>query len=351
MPGSYETYNKLHAGLTTERKKIMRMWTKIISVCFLVITGFQPLFAEEKPKADFRWVGCGITKKAFMQELAKAYEHKTGLKFQIDGGGATKGIRNVATLEADMGGACRYTLTNIPEEAGVKMFPVAWDALVVITHKDNPVTNITVDQIRGIYRGEVTNWKELGGNNAPIELMVRKGKISGVGLTLRQLVFFDEDMDFVSDNVFPSSGPLEKAVVAQENAIGITGISSARKRDVKLLTLEGKAPNYDNIRSGDYLLYRPLYIVANSQSPKYSEVKKFVDFAASRKGREIIKNNGVVPYLEATQLIVKQYSQWRVAAGKKGAAQKPATQKSATPAVLPREELQSYSESISPPPE
>ena len=106
------------------------------------------------------------------------------MKTQIDGGGATKGIREVASLGADMGGSCRYTLTNAPEEAGVKMFPVAWDALVVITHPSNPVTNITMEQIRNIYRGELTNWKELGGADAPVDLMIRKGKISGVGLTL-----------------------------------------------------------------------------------------------------------------------------------------------------------------------
>ena len=62
------------------------------------------------------WAGCGITKKAFMQELATAYEKETGKKIDIEGGGATKGIRKVATLEKDMGGTCRYLLPGNPAD-------------------------------------------------------------------------------------------------------------------------------------------------------------------------------------------------------------------------------------------
>ena len=69
--------------------------------------------------------------------------------------------------------------------------------------------------------------------DAPLELFARKGKISGVGLTLRQLVFADENTEFAASQFFPSTGPLEQAVEKSPNSIGITGISSARKRDVK----------------------------------------------------------------------------------------------------------------------
>jgi phosphate transport system substrate-binding protein len=103
---------------------------------------------------------------------------------------------------------------------------------------------------------------------------------------------------------------LEKAVEANANAAGVTGVSSARKRNVKILQLQGKEPSYDNIRSGEYLFYRPLYIAHNPSHPRYSEVKKFVDFAHSREGRKIIRKQGVVPYLDALHLIRKQREQW-----------------------------------------
>lgn len=262
----------------------------------------------EEP-VTLKWVGCGISKKAFMKELAAAYQKKTGVVIDIQGGGATRGIREVAANTADMGGACRHKIGNAPEESSAYLEPVAWDALVVIVHPDNPVDNITFDQIRGVYLGKITNWKQLGGNDAPIRLMARKGKISGVGRALRKLVFANYNQEFKPTEFVKSSGPLEKAVVKDINAIGITGISSARKRKVKNLKLDGKEPSYDNIRQGEYGLYRPLYLAMNRSGAKFKEVDKFIKYAHSREGRDIIRNNGTVPYLEALRLVLKQVKQ------------------------------------------
>lgn len=260
-----------------------------------------------------RWVGCGMTKKSFMAELAKAYEQKTGVKILIEGGGATKGIREVAKGAAPMGGSCRPKLSGIPEELRTRMNPVAWDALVVIVHPDNPVENITLSQLRQVYDGKITNWKQLGGPDKPIDLLVRRGKFSGVGRTLRQLVFNDFDKKFASNHVYRSSGPLEKAVETNPWALGVTGVSSAKKRAVKMLGLNGKQPDYEHIRSGEYLLYRPLYITANPADPQYPQVKRFIDFAHTRQGREIIRGTGAVPYLDALNLIRKQREEWEEA--------------------------------------
>ena len=259
------------------------------------------------------WAGCGITKKAFMGELAEAYKRRYGVEIMLEGGGATKGIRRISDQSVHIGGTCRPKLDANAEESLAQLVPVAWDALVVIVHKDNPVSDISMQQLKDLYDGKVTNWKQLGGPDRPVSLMIRKGKISGVGLTLRELVFHDAEHEFVSTHVFPSSGPLEKAVENNSDAIGVTGISSARKREVKLLKLEGKYPNYDTVRTGEYLLYRPLYIAFNSANQRYDEVKRFVDFAHTRVGREIIRNAGTVPYLEALRLVHKQREQWQAA--------------------------------------
>ncbi len=264
------------------------------------------------PNKTLRWAGCGITKKAFMKELAAAYERRYGVHFELEGGGATKGIRRVHNREVDIGGSCRNKIPGAPEEFGVHMSPVAWDALVVMVHPSNPVDDITLHQLKAIYEGRITNWKELGGKDAPIELLIRKGKISGVGWTLRQLVWADPEQEFKGSAEFPSSGPLEKAVEKSPNAIAVSGISSARKRAVKLLSLEGNSPSYDKIRKGEYLLYRPLYITYMPRdNPKLKEIKRFIRFAHSAEGRKIIRSQGVVPYLEATGLTAKQREQWK----------------------------------------
>ena len=255
------------------------------------------------------WVGCGISKKAYVTDLALAFEQKTNIKINIQGGGATKGIRHVVSGEADLGGSCRYHLPEDPREAGAGFEPVAWDALAIITHKDNPVVGLSMAQVRDIYTGKITNWNQVGGPDATIDVYTRTSKYSGVGRTLRKLIFADFDQELTSTKAFPSSGPLEKSIVATPNTIGITGISSARLRDLKLINLDGMAPSYENIKSGKYQLYRPLYITYNHSSQKLADVKKFISFCHSKEGREIMKQNGTLPYREGISLVNLQLKQ------------------------------------------
>ena len=274
--------------------------------------------AMAEPEATLNWVGCGISKKAYVTDLAKAFEKKTDIRINIQGGGATKGIREVVTGTADLGGSCRYQLPEDPREAGAGLEPVAWDALVVITNKDNPVDNLSMEQVKEIYTGKIRNWQVLGGPNAPVEVYTRKGKHSGVGRTLRKLIFADFDQKIVSTKSFPSSGPLEKAIMDNPHAIGITGISSARLRDVKILKLENIYPTYDAVKGGEYQLYRPLYLTYNPKSEKLAEVKQFISFCHSHEGREIMRKNGTLPYREGVHLVMRQIEQ-DLSAFRKGA--------------------------------
>ncbi len=254
--------------------------------------------------ADIVWAGCGITKKAFMSDLAQAFEAKEGVKISIEGGGAARGIRDTARGNVTMGGSCRMTLPHTDRsELFVELHPVAWDALSVIMHPTNPVQSLGSEQIRDIYTGRITNWNQVGGVDAPIKLYTRKGKVSGVGYAIRQYLFQDSQQEFVSEFAVKSSGPLEKAVEQDPHAMGITGISSARKRNVKIIGIDGLEPTFENVRDGKYDLYRPLYLVTGP-NPK-PEVEKFVAFATSDEGREILRRNGTVPYADAPHLMSK----------------------------------------------
>ncbi|WP_455208344.1 phosphate ABC transporter substrate-binding protein [Kaarinaea lacus] len=279
--------------------------TNIIVIALIQITFSSGLFADfSDDKNTIHWAGCGITKKAFMAELAAGFEKKTGIKVDLQGGGATKGIRQAAKLKVDLGGSCRMTLPDAdPSELHATLHPVAWDALAIIVHKKNPVSNLTTQQIKDIYKGKITNWKQVGGKDAAIKLYVRTGKISGVGYAIRQYLFQNSDEDFVSSYVVKSSGPLEKAVEKDPDAIGITGVSSARKRDVKITGFDGKSPSYENVKKGEYGLYRPLYLVTSPAPSK--QVKQFIEFSQSNEGRDIIRHNKTVPYADALHLMRK----------------------------------------------
>jgi phosphate transport system substrate-binding protein len=283
----------------------MKLVHVVSAVLFTAAFGIGTAGAAKK----ITWSGCSISKAAFMGEMVAAYKKKTGIEVELKGGGATKGIRSVAAGESDIGGTCRHiiedpnTLTTVPEERRVQLTPVAWDALVVIVHKDNPVDNISLEQLRDLYLGRIANWKELGGRHAPIELYVRKGKVSGVGRTLREIVFNNYDQEFVAKHVVEESAKLEQDMVTNPNGIGVTGVSSARKiaNIAKILKLNGREPSYDNIKNGDYLLYRPLYMVTHLQNHD-PEIKKFIAFVLSPEGADIMRSAGTVPYSDSISL-------------------------------------------------
>jgi phosphate transport system substrate-binding protein len=298
-----------------------------LTITLISIFTFIALLSSTDSRAELKtltkasdglvWGGCGITKKAFMAELAKAYEEKTGVHINLQGGGATKGIRGVSKGTINIGGACRASMEFNKEERYVKQVPVAWDAIVFVVNENNPIDNITMKQVREIYNGTITNWSQLGGTDDPIKLYVRESPISGVGQTLRELVFNDTEKQFTQKAfVVKSSGPAEKAVEKTITAMTATGISSAKRRSVKILKLEGHEPTFDNIKEGKYLLYRPLYLVTKLRV-KNPLVKNFVKFATSNEGMEIIRRSGTVPYTDALQLLSRHFQQYdkAIAAG------------------------------------
>ncbi len=280
------------------------------AMAFIVVVGGAAVVAylqigqstdEGYVSADgISWVGCGISKKAFMSALAKAYETKTGVKINLQGGGATRGIRDVAAGKADMGGSCRHLLP-VKEERDAKLVHVGWDALVVITNPSNPVTDISLDNIKAVFEGRIQNWRELGGPDMQIKVAARQGKISGVGRMVRELLFKDPEYDFGPDVVrLKSSGPVEQFVEKERGAIAFTGVSSAKKRNVSMLKIGGYAPTSENIANGSYILYRPLYLVTpHNPSPAVAE---FIQFARSDEGQRIIEEQGTVNVLAGAGL-------------------------------------------------
>ena len=279
--------------------------------CYLMVSMmmvFMVSTASAEEKKVIKWVGCGISKLGFMQDLAKEYEKQTGLKIKLEGGGATKGLRQVASGESQLGGSCRLPIvlkksdgtTYVSEqEEAIKIVPLGWDALVVLVHKDNhEIDSLTTEQLRDVLLGKITTWKQLGGkSDKPTNLYVRKGKISGVGLTLRQQLFNNVDQEFAKTaKVLGSSGKIEKAVEKDPLGIAVSGISSTRHRNVKILKLDNVEPTMENLKTAKYTLYRILFLVAPRDYESNPDIKAFIDYALSIEGQKVIKKAGTLPY-------------------------------------------------------
>ena len=286
---------------------------KIVKTIFMILTAvclFTASDAAFAEKADITWTGCGITRKAFMAECAQAYKKSTGKIIALSGGGAKKGIRDAAAGKADIGGSCRPCLPDLypKQESGVMMTHVAWDAIVIMVHPANPVIGLTTDQVTKIFKGEIKSWKEIGGENVPITVVTRRGKISGVGYMARKMLFNDRHANFSRFSVnLKSSAPVEKKVESVENAIGISGVSSARKRKVRLLALDGVDPTKENIANATYPLFRPLFLMTMGEPT--GDVKDFLDWILSEEGQKVISDQGTVN-LEEGRGLVKKFRYW-----------------------------------------
>ncbi len=256
-------------------------------------------------KGDLRWTGCGITRKAFMAECADAYQKQKGVTITLQGGGATHGIRTAASGQTDLGGSCRPPKPDLSdEEKGVKMTQVAWDALVIIVHPDNPINNLTTDQASSIFKGKIRNWKDVGGKIGKIKVVVRRGKISGVGYMARNLLFNDPNFNFYPRAIsLKSSAPVEKAIEKTKSAIAITGVSSATKRKVKILKLNGTDPTKSNITSAKYPYFRPLYLMTRGEPT--GQTLAFLDWILSLAGQKVISEQGTVNLEEGKDLFAK----------------------------------------------
>lgn len=283
-----------------------------VMTAVLILTAVAAM-AEVK----LRWTGCGITRQAFMTELAAAYQQKTGVTISLSGGGATKGIRATNSGEADMGGTCRPSQPEAfpAEEGNVVLYQVGWDALVPIVNKETAVNDLTTEQVKAILLGKITNWKEVGGKDAKVLVVTREGKISGVGYMSLKMIFEDMSTEYTKEAlIVQDTGPLENKISVDRIAFGITGVSSAKRRvqdgkQLKILSVNGVEATMDNIASGTYPYFRPLYIAVNPDSPNYAEVKKFIDWSLSAEGQKVIESAGTVN-LERGRGLKEKFKYW-----------------------------------------
>ncbi len=169
---------------------------QVLAVSGVLLFSVASARANEDPPT-LVWRGCGVSKKAFMEACAVEYEKQTGVKIRLSGGGAQLGIETAAAGGADLGGTCRACLKKLNEDQlDVKLAAVAWDALTVIVCPENPIDNITRDQLQAVLEQRMTNWNELGGPDEQIIVVVRRGKTSGVGYGVRALMLDDTEADF-----------------------------------------------------------------------------------------------------------------------------------------------------------
>ncbi len=259
----------------------------------LALAGGLVLPSTQATAEPLQWGGCSFVESAVLDPLVDPYRVKTGVPVQVRDGGPGYGLRGTAGGELDVGGACHPALANGPDLEG-ELVHVAWEALVPIVHPSNPVEELSLAELRGIFRGEITNWKEVGGDDRFIVVGHRARPSSGPGRAFRELAF-EEPLaleDLPSGLGRQTTAELESAVANLDNAIAVTSMARARQEQVKVLRLEGLEARAEVVAEGQYPLFLPLYLVLPNGAE--AKVERFVDFVLSDQGQRLLKNHGTV---------------------------------------------------------
>ena len=257
----------------------------MMAVFMLAVTGCGGGDKKEGGKTTITVAG-STSVQPLSEELVKAYNKKNpNVTINVQGGGSSQGIKAAANGIAQVGASSRKLKDS--EKAGLKEIQIALDGIaVVLNPKNTGVTNLTVAQVKDIFSGKITNWKDVGGKDAEISVVTREAG-SGTRGAFEEIVMHDAK---ITDKAITqaSNGAVRSTVAGDEKSIGYLslGFISADVRPVKVENIE---PSVDNVKNGSYKVSRPfLYLTKGDPS---GGVKDFTDFVLSPEGQEIVGKN------------------------------------------------------------
>ncbi len=229
----------------------------------------------------------------YAEILAEEFEQlNQGNEIDVQGGGSAAGITAAESGTADIGMSSR-NLKDAERERGLWWVEIARDGLAVIVHPDNSVKDLTFEQIRGIYAGNILNWSEVGGLDAKIHLIARE-EGSGTRTAFEDLLMEDERIT-PKAIVQNSNGSVKQLVSNDRDAVGFISLGLVSEQ-VRALGLNGVAATHENIVNGSYELYRPFLFIAKSEPS--GTVKQFIEFILSDEGQHTLAQKGLIPVAE-----------------------------------------------------
>lgn len=225
----------------------------------------------------------------FAEKLAEIYmaSHKN-IRINVQGGGTAVGIQSALAGSSQIGMA---DLLELPPEAKVlKSTVVAMDGIAIIVNPLNAVQSLTIAQIKDVFTGKISNWKDIGGMDATIRVISREDG-SGTRRSFDSLVLNDQKLS-TSALFQNSNGTIREAVASDPNAIGYLSIGLVSAK-VKGVQLNGVSPTKEAVKAKKYPLSRPIYFLTKAEIS--DDTKNFIDFVLSDEAQKILDNEGLIP--------------------------------------------------------
>ena len=224
----------------------------------------------------------GALGESFMNE-------NKGVTFTYNPTGSGSGIKAVSEGRCDIGLSSR-ALKDEETAEGLVGTVLAYDGIAIIVNPANPVEDLTMEQIAAIYTGEITNWKDVGGNDAPIVLIGREAG-SGTRDGFETITGTAEKCQYRQE--LTSTGDVITTVAANPDAIGYASLASV-KDTVKAVSVAGVVPSEETVKDGSYVIQRPFVLVTKEGTALSETAQKFFDYVTSPEAAEIIAAAGAV---------------------------------------------------------
>lgn len=226
---------------------------------------------------------CEALKESFM-------EQNPNVTVTVEYTGSGAGIESVTAGSCDIGDSSR-SLTDDEKANGIEENIVAIDGIAVITDKDNSVTELTSDDLKKIYTGEITNWNELGGNDEAIVVIGREAA-SGTRGAFEELLDIEDQCKYAQE--LDSTGAVLAKVGSTPGAIGYVSLD-VLDDTVTAMNIDKVEPTEENIVAGKYLLSRPFVMATKGKIDEQNDaVKAWFDYINSDAGQEVIKSVGLI---------------------------------------------------------
>ena len=222
--------------------------------------------------------------------LSEVYESDTGVTVTYNATGSGSGIQAVQEGRCDIGLSSR-SLKDEEKAKDLEETTLALDGIALVVNPENPVSDLDLETISKIYTGEISNWKDVGGNDSDIVLIGREAG-SGTRDGFESITYTTDKCQYRQE--LTSTGDVIATVASNPNAIGYASLSAV-KDSVKALKVAGVAPSEETVKDGSYVVQRPFVLVTVKDKALSENAKKFMEFVTSKSANDIISGAGVVP--------------------------------------------------------
>lgn len=273
------------------KKKVLALLSSTILVAGLAVGCGSNSGVDAKSDKETKVTVSGSTSVGSpMEKLAEAFEGKnSGVKVEVQQLGSSAGIKNAIEGVSEIGMSSR-DLKDEEKSSGLKETIIATDGIAVITNKANKVTDLTLDQVKDIYTGKITNWKEVGGEDAPIVVVSREDG-SGTRDGFQEKVGFESEELIKDAQISDGSGNIKSTVEGNTNAIGYISFGYVDEA-VNAVKVDGVEINHETVANNEYVIARP-FILVNKDGIS-DNAQALIDFILSDEGQSILEEKGFI---------------------------------------------------------